>query len=108
MKFNRILLAAVVLPQFAVAETAVTHQALATVQATLDFCAQVNPAAATNYRQQTGILVQGLAEEERDKLRAASEYREAYASTRDALQQVAVQDAVAACNGSLEMGRANK
>lgn len=104
MKQHSILLAALAFSQLALGETEVNHQSLGAVQAAVDFCMQVKPGDATKYQQQAGYLVSGLSEVELSKLRSADDYKEAYASTKEALAKVDAHEAAKACGGFLEGG----
>ena len=105
---HRFLLFALVLPQLALAELPVNHQSLATVQAAVDFCAQIKPADAAKYQEQAGLLVSGLSKEELSKIRTADDYKSAYAAANEALDRVEPRDAAKACDGYLEMDQADK
>lgn len=104
MKIHRILClcAAITLPQLALAERPFTNQSLGTTQSTVDFCARINPGAASKYHEQAGLLVQGVPEQEVAKVRDSDEYKEAYAKASASLGEVAKKDAEEACNSFLE------
>ena len=101
-KYHRIVLMAIVLPQLALAELPVNHQSLATVQAVVDFCAQMKPADAARYEEQAVLLMSGLSKEDLSRVRAADDYKKAYASTNEALDKVDAIEAAAACDGYLK------
>ena len=101
-KFQRIVLIAAVLPQFALADLPVNHQSLGTVQAVVDYCVQVKPADAARFEEQAELLVSGLSKEELSKVRSADDYKKAYAATNEALDKVDVSEATKACDGYLQ------
>lgn len=107
MKTNRILClcAAIMFPQLALAELPFTDQSLGTAQATVDFCAQIDPGTATKYQQQVTLLVQGVSEDEVAKIRSTDDYKDAYARASAALAEVSKPDAAEACNRFLETDR---
>jgi hypothetical protein len=107
-KNHRLLLFVFVLPQLALAELPVNHQSLGTVQAVVDFCVQMKPADAAKYQEQAGLLVSGLASEELSRVREADDYKEAYATTKEALSKVDTKDAAKDCDGYLELDKADK
>lgn len=95
------LCAASTIPLLAVAD-APSGQSLGTAQATIDFCARINPDAATKYQQQATSLVQGVPEEELNKVRSTDEYKEAYTQTSTVLDEISKADAATACNSFLQ------
>lgn len=103
MKIHSILCAAAIaVPQLALAEASSTGMSLGTVQATLDFCVQVNPGGAAKYREQLGQMTRDVPGQELDEARQTPEYKEAYEETRASLGAVAMDDAREACVGLLE------
>ena len=108
MKIRHILVAAMALPQLALADLPITRQGLGTVQAALDFCAQINPGGAAKYREHAEYMMQGVSREELAELRAADEYKEVYLSVSTALGQVATQEAVETCSSFLVTDAAGK
>ena len=104
MKRNRFLslCAAAMLSQFALAgEPSVSAPALGTIEATLDFCARVNPKAAEQYWQQAKALLQGVSDKTAAEIRKSDEYRQAYDSTAEMIAKVPEQDALRTCVESL-------
>lgn len=103
MKIHCILcVAAITFPQFAMAEISSTGQSLGSVQATMDFCSQINPVATTKYQKQVDLMTREVPRQELDKTRQMDEYKTAYEQARTALGKASKQDAVEACNGFLE------
>ena len=103
MKLHRIVCvcAAIVLPQVSLAGLPFTGQALATAQATIDFCAQVHPEQAKKYQEHAKLLVRDSSEEEVAKLRKTSEYKEAYEWVTGELAKVTRDESTTACRGLL-------
>jgi hypothetical protein len=101
MKFHLILIAAVALPQVAAADVSGSHEALGTMQATMDFCVKVSPRVAERFHEQAGSAMQ-VPGEELAAVQSDPGYKEAYASTRAALEQSAAQEAIEVCNGLLD------
>ena len=102
MKQLSVLLLTLAVSQLALGETEVNRQSLGTVQATVDFCAQIKPGDAARFQQQAGVLVSGLSEDDLAKLRNAVDYKEAYASVNVALSKVDPLDAALACDQFLQ------
>lgn len=102
MRIRYLLCAAIALPPLALAEIAVSGDSLGTAQGMVDFCAQLNPAAAAKLKDQAGQLVRGVPEREVAKLRRTAAYQEAYQSVSAELDQVPAQEALVACNGFLQ------
>jgi len=104
MKIHCILcVAAIVFPQFAMAEPSFTGQSLGTVQAMLDFCAQINPGAATKYQEHAKLVAEDASQQALDDARNTGVYKEAYAQTIAALGEVSKHDAEEACKGLVEI-----
>ena len=98
--------AGVVLGQRASAEAAsIDAPALATTEALLDLCAQVDPKSAQQYWEQGKSLLQGLDAKAAAEIRNSDEYRRAYDSTAQAIAQTPQQDAMRACNGTVAASR---
>jgi len=90
------------LPALALAELPVNGQALGSVQGTVDFCAQLDPASAATYQGFPKLIVQGTAEEEVEKVRRSDEYKEAYASVSAQLKDIPKEQAIESCKGFVE------
>jgi hypothetical protein len=86
-------------PSWAQAQS-ISASALATTEATLDFCAQVDPKSAQQYWDQGKSLLQALPEGAATEIRKSEEYRQAYDSTTQMLAAVPQQEAARSCSGS--------
>ncbi|MEO8418543.1 MAG: hypothetical protein ABI475_07465 [Methylophilaceae bacterium] len=95
------LCAASTIPLPAVAD-APPNQSLGTAQATIDFCARINPAGAAQYQQRAASLVQGVLQADLDKIRSTDEYKEAYTQTSTVLDEISKPDAATACKDFLQ------
>lgn len=83
------LLAAVMAPCLVLAEEpAPPAQSLATVEAILEHCAKINPAAADQFKQQAKLLAQGASEETLAKVRKSEEYQQSREATLESLAKV--------------------
>jgi hypothetical protein len=106
MKIYRIVMlslaAALAFPQIAGAKLPLTPQALGSVEATLDTCAKVDSASAADYKAREKAFVGDATQEELDKARSASEYKESYDSTTTTFEKTPKQDVVKACKQFLE------
>jgi hypothetical protein len=99
MKIHRILcLCAVIwLPQLALAEVSFSSQALGMVQATLEFCARVDPRDAATFHAQEGNLVRGVSSPELAGAQGTSDYKQAYDLISTALRRLERDDAAETC-----------
>ena len=86
-------------------EPTLSAQALGTVEGIVNFCAQVDPKAATRYQEQVKLLVQGAPEETVAEVRMSDAYRQAYDSVADAVSKGAERDAMKACRESLAQNK---
>ena len=104
MKIDRILcvVAAVALPELALADLPFTGQALGTVQGTVDFCAKIKPDVAKKYQEFAKRMVQDIPEEEVSKVRDTDEYQAAYEEVSRALAEVPKHQAAESCASALE------
>jgi HPt (histidine-containing phosphotransfer) domain-containing protein len=101
-----IAIAAAALAQHAMAQApTISAPALAATEATLDFCARVDPKSAPQYWDQGKSLVQGLDAKAAAEIRNSDEYRQAYDSTAQMLARTAPDEAVRACNGTVAANR---
>src|SRR6267154_3518834 len=97
MKLQRVLglSAAIVLAQLAQADpSALSAPALGIAEATLNFCAQIDPKSAARYQEQVKLLVQGTSEDAVSDARTSDDYRQAYDSTADMIGKVSERDAL--------------
>lgn len=104
MKTIRIscLAAVMAVPSLAMAELPFSRQGLAQVEATLDFCSQVNPKAADKLKDHGKRLIKGLPGAELEEARKSEEYQKTYEFMTTELGKVAKDEAVKACAGFLE------
>ena len=104
MKLYRILclVAAIVIPQLALAKLPFSNDAFGKIEGTLDFCAQVDPQAAPKYQEQKKQLVRDVSEQEVVEARATQEYKDAYEWITDELGKVPKDKAAKTCAASLE------
>jgi hypothetical protein len=108
VKSPRVLLfwvAAALAPAALADQPAISAPALATAEATLDFCAQADPKSADRYWQQAKVLLQQLSEKTAAEVRKSDEYRQAYDSAAEMIGRVPQQDAIRACTESLAANR---
>jgi hypothetical protein len=102
MKTHYILCAAILFPQLALAITSsnpppgnVQASSYGTVQATLDYCARIDPASATRYQDEARLIVGA-------QFKTTNEYKDGYSRAQDALGKVSAHDGKAACADFLE------
>jgi hypothetical protein len=96
------LCAAAAFAQVAMADQpAISAPALAITEATLDFCAQVDPKSADQYWQQAKVLLQAVPQNTAAEIRKSDAYRAAYDSAAATISEVPRQDALRACTDSL-------
>jgi hypothetical protein len=81
-------------------EPTLSASALATAEATLDFCTRADPKSSEHYGQQDKLLLQGMTEGRLAEIRASAAYKEAYASAAEAIGKVAEDEALQACRDS--------
>jgi len=104
MKVYRIvcLVAGFLLPQVALAKLPFPNDAFGKVEATLDFCAQVDAHSAPKYQERKKALVKDVPQKEVDEARESQEYKEAYSWITDELGKAPKNQAVQACGAYLE------
>ena len=88
MKTHYMLYVAILFPQLALALPAsnqpagnVQASSFGTVQATLDYCARINPGAAARYQEEARLIVGG-------QFKTTNEFKDGYAKAQAALSQV--------------------
>ncbi len=86
-------------------QPAIGAAALAVTEATLDFCARIDPKSTALYWEQGKSLVQGLDAKAAAEIRNSDEYRRAYDSTAEMLAKAPQDDAMPACNGTVAANR---
>jgi hypothetical protein len=101
MKIHYILCMAIVFPQLALADSSSSNRSLGTVQATLDFCAHINPGAAAQYQAQGKLIVGGNSQNSDD-------YKQGYTSAQAALARISEREAKDTCVGFLNPSSATK
>lgn len=82
-------------------EPTVSAPALATSEATLDFCAKTDPKTADRYRQQGSLVLQAVPEETTAEILESDAYREAYNSATEMLGKLPQPEAMHVCTDSL-------
>jgi hypothetical protein len=104
MKIYRILclVAAIVIPQLALAKLPFSNDAFGKIEGTLDFCAQVDPQAAPKYQEQKKQIVRDVPEQEIVEARDTQEYKDAYEWISAELGKVPKDKAAKTCAASLE------
>jgi hypothetical protein len=65
------------------AEPTVSAQALGQAEALLSYCSDIDPAAATKYRERVKLLLQGASEETLAKMRKSDEYQQSHDAMGD-------------------------
>jgi hypothetical protein len=75
---------------------------LGQIEGTLDFCSQLNPKAATKYRERGRALMGNTSEKNLIKARSFGEYRESYNWIDSELRKVSKDDAAKACTNFVE------
>jgi hypothetical protein len=105
MKLHRVLSfsAAIALAQLALADEPAppSAQTLGMMEGIVNRCAQVDPKAATRYKEQLKFLTQGASEKTVDEIRKSDEYKQAYDSATDMIGKVPEQEAIRACTAAL-------
>ena len=105
MKIYSVLgLAAIVsvVPQRALAAPPVPPKALASVEATIDFCSRADSKSADKYKGWGKLVVRDMSEKELAEARGSSEYKEVYDTLSAELEKVPTKKAVDTCRASLQ------
>jgi hypothetical protein len=99
MKTFKIILAATLtaIPSLAAVELPFSKQGFAQVEATLDFCAGLNPSTAQGFRDYDKNLTKGLSAKELEQARKSEEYQKTYKSITTELGKASKDQAVKAC-----------
>jgi hypothetical protein len=102
MRIRRIfcLGTALLLPPLLLAKLPFSNDAFGRVEATLDSCAQADPAGAPKYQEQKKALVKDVPEKEVSEARASQEYRDAYDATTTEIGKQPKDKVVEACTAS--------
>jgi len=90
-------LAGLLAPELALADLPFDAQTLGKLEATLAFCAKVNPEAAGSYRSQAQLVLGDAAAEELSAARSSSEYQEAVQSINEELGRIPESQALQTC-----------
>jgi len=104
MRIHRILClsAALLLPTLLLAKLPFSNDAFGRVEATLDSCAQADPAGAPKYQERKKALVKDVPEKEVAEARASQEYRDAYDATTTEIGKQPKDKVVEACTASVK------
>ena len=106
MKTSRIVIlslaASFAFPQLAGAKLSMTPQGLGFLEGTLDYCSKVDPNSAADYKARAKAFVGDATQEELDKARSSSEYKDSYDSRTSELDKAPKNDTVKACKAFLE------
>lgn len=94
--------AALVFAPLALAKLAVPNDAFGSIEASLDFCAQVDPQSASKYQEQKKLLVQGASDQEVAEARASKEYKDAYDAVTEEMGKQPKEKAKKTCAAALE------
>lgn len=80
-------------------------QSFGAMEGILNKCAELDPAHASQYRDRVKLVTQGASDKVVNDIRKSDAYQQAYDSTVKSIAEVAGQDAVKACKGSLAPGQ---
>jgi hypothetical protein len=99
MKIQRIfcLGVALMIPELALAKLPMPNDALGKMEGTLDFCAQADPQAASQYQDLKKVIVGDASEQEVAEARKTQEYKDGYQEVSDQLAKVPKDKVVQAC-----------
>jgi len=104
MKIFRTLLlgaaATTLLSQFASAELPISKQALAQIDATIEFCSQQKPEAAQNFKDTAAAIAKQLPAKDLESARASDDYKSARKSIIDDLQKLNKEAVNNMCGGT--------
>ena len=103
MKFSRTLGIAVLFafPALILGESSVPPAALGQVEATINFCSNVDSSSAAQYKEWGKRLVANMTEKELKEARDSSEYKQNYDSITSQLAKVPAEKAVPTCRAAL-------
>jgi hypothetical protein len=104
MKTFRIacLSAALMLAPLALAKLAIPNDAFGTIEASLDFCARVDPQSAAKYQEKKKFLVQGASDTEVAEARASKEYKDGYDAATEQMGKEPKEKMKKTCAAGLE------
>ena len=86
-------------------EPTVTAPALGMTEATLEFCAQVDPQSADRYQEQIKSMVKGVPEKTVAEIRNSDAYLQAHHSVTEKIAKIPRQDVARNCEESLVANR---
>ena len=86
-------------------QPAISAPGLGATEATLDFCARIDPKSAQQYWEQAKSLLQGLDAKTAGEIRNTDEYRQAYDTTAEMIAKAPHDDAMRACNETVAANR---
>src|SRR5215471_1209999 len=92
------VLAALAMPQLAVAAQLPAPSDLGQMESILDSCATAKPKEAETYKKQRKKLTEGIPEADVAKIRESDSYKEAYKTIQERLQQASSDEVDQACN----------
>lgn len=84
------------------AELRMSAQALATVQATLDRCVEIDAGRREDYLKHAGVMFAGMPAQELSEVRGSDAYKDAYRATSEALKEGAPDEVLSACRAFVE------
>ena len=93
------------LPQLILAASSVPPKALAQVEASVDFCVQVDSPAADKYKEVGKAVVANMSEKELKDARESAAYKQSYNTIRSQMQKVTGDKAVETCHAAFRNGR---
>jgi hypothetical protein len=88
----------------AMADMPIPNDAFGRIEATMSFCAKLDPAAASTYEQQGKLLVREAPAKEIAAARESAEYKEAFESAGVELAKVPKDQAVKTCKSAITGG----
>ena len=88
---------ALAMPLLAAAGKPPAPAALGQVEGILDTCSNANPKSAADYRKQREKVTSGVAEKDLVKIRKSQEYKEAYDSIQERVDQTSSDEVNQAC-----------
>jgi hypothetical protein len=107
MKISRIvcLSIAIVIPQLATAKVPMPAESFGQIESVLDFCSQVNPKLASNYKDFKKMLAGDATDKELADARDQQEYKDSYQSANEKLTKLEPEKAVKTCSSLLQPGK---
>ena len=84
------------------AELRMSAQAIATLQATLDHCVEIDAGRRDDYLKHAGVMFAGMPAQELSEVRGSDAYKDAYRSVSEALKEGAPDEVLSACRAFVE------